>query len=341
LTTDEKKFDPNSAAEHGGIFGLPCGPDDSKVVLIPVPWELTTSYGKGASLGPEAIKQASMQVDLHDLAFGDIYKAGIYLAPVDGAMKEACDYANFLRHEIQREDRAHPSMAQLADANRIGDELNQMVSRQVAEWRAKGKLVGLIGGEHSVSYGAIKAHAEAIPNLGVLHIDAHADLRIAYEGFTWSHASVMRNAMDRLTVRRLVQIGVRDYCEQEAEAIRTDTRIITHFDEDIANKMARGEQWEALCHKMLDALPENVYISFDIDGLDPTLCPHTGTPVPGGLSFRDIEVLLRVVSEKCHVVGFDLVEVAPGRDDEWDANVGARVLYKLIGCMLASQTNAR
>jgi agmatinase len=198
----------------------------------------------------------------------------------------------------------------------------------------------LVGGDHSTPFGAIEAVADRHPGLGVLHVDAHADLRVAYEGFEWSHASIMYNVVAKLPdVARLVQVGIRDLCEAEYDVIKgSKRRVITHFDAELATRRLAGESWAGQCERIVDALPGEVYVSFDIDGLDPALCPNTGTPVPGGLSFAEANYLIgALVRSGRRIVGFDLNEVAPGPDSEWDANVGMRLLYKMIGWALRSQ----
>jgi agmatinase len=153
----------------------------------------------------------------------------------------------------------------------------------------------------------------------------------------------MANVLSRLDgVARLVQVGVRDLCETEFRRIQdSDGRIVTHFDPDIQDRKAEGEPWSQITGSMVKDLPENVYVSFDIDGLDPSSCPHTGTPVPGGLTFSEAVMLIRaVVTSGRRIVGFDLTEVAPdpvNEQNELDGNVGARMLYKLIGFTLLSQ----
>jgi agmatinase len=159
------------------------------------------------------------------------------------------------------------------------------------------------------------------------------DLRDSYEGLEWSHASVMHNVLTKIArVSRIVQVGVRDFGEGEMDVgIEEGDRVVTFFDDQWAEEMAEGAAFSDLCRRVIEKLPERVYVSFDIDGLDPALCPGTGTPVPGGLSFHHASILLHAVRESGRrVIGFDLVEVAPG-NGEWDANVGARVLYKLCG----------
>jgi agmatinase len=174
----------------------------------------------------------------------------------------------------------------------------------------------------------------------VLHLDAHADLRVAYEGFTYSHASVMYNAAERLPeIARIVQVGIRDLSQEEHEyAQRSKGRIVQHHDQVLARARLEGESWSTQVRRIAEALPRDVYVSFDIDALDPSLCPHTGTPVPGGLSFQQAAYLLAALGwHDRRIVGFDLVEVAPDPSgaDEWDGNVGARLLYKLAGWTLA------
>jgi agmatinase len=160
------------------------------------------------------------------------------------------------------------------------------------------------------------------------------DLRKAYQGFSYSHASIMYNALKLPGVARLVQVGIRDYCDEELEVVkRAMGRVVTYFDDDIKAQLYEGKTWSAICERIVADLPENVYISFDIDGLNPMLCPNTGTPVPGGLDFNMVTYLLKKLVTTGHkIISFDLNEVSPGTTD-WDANVGARLLYQLCTWM--------
>lgn len=182
------------------------------------------------------------------------------------------------------------------------------------------------------------ALAEKHAEYGILQIDAHADLRNAYEGFTYSHASIMFNALKLPQVKKLVQVGIRDLCQGEAELVdQSNGRITTFYDYKIKNKLYEGNSWQKQCKKIIAQLPQKVYISFDIDGLDPKLCPATGTPVPGGFEFEEAVYLIKtLVQSGREIIGFDLCEVAPG-DSEWNGNVGARLLYKLCNWMAVSQ----
>jgi agmatinase len=220
--------------------------------------------------------------------------------------------------------------------NAFGDAVNDWVYEKTTTLLAAGKMPVTLGGDHSVPFGAMRAYAEKYPGLGILHLDAHADLREAYEGFTWSHASIFHNVMTKIDgVARLVQVGVRDLGAAEWRMIEaSEGRIVTFFDPDLAAQKETGKPWAALADHIVSHLPETVYLSWDIDGLDPTLCPSTGTPVPGGLSWNEAIGLLRaLVRARKRIVGLDLCEVAPG-ESEWDANVGARLLYKMIGFAL-------
>jgi agmatinase len=337
-------FDPDAPATGGGIYGLPHTPEEAAVVIIPVPWEATVSYRAGTAQGPAAVLAASRQVDLYDLETGKPYEAGIALLPEDPQIVEWNKTARELAAPVIAAGGAEGSaqlQKYLREVNRHGELLNGRVHEETKRWLARGKLVGLLGGDHSAPLGAIRAIAEAHPGLGILHFDAHADLRDAYEGFTFSHASIMHNVMERIPqVGKLVQTGIRDFGEAEFRYVQgRPERIRTFFDGDLRRRLFAGESFAKLADEIIAALPGEVYLSFDIDGLNPAFCPHTGTPVPGGLDFNEAAFLMRrVVESGRKIVGFDLNEVAPGPDgDEWDANVGARLLYKMIGFALMTK----
>ena len=326
-------FDPDApAAEGSGIFGLDIPVHEARIVLVPVPFDATTSFRQGTSDGPAAILAASHQVDLYDAELGAIHEVGIAL------LEEAPEtrHLNTVARTLADTARHGNSKAALVELNSIGDRLHGSVQETVARQLDREVVVGTLGGEHAVAFGAIAAHLGRYPEMGVLHVDAHADLRLAFEGLTWSHASVMRNVMEKTALKRLVQVGIRDVGRGEVKFIRANPdRITTYFDPDVSRRLLSGTTFATLAAQVVERLPREVYISLDIDGLDPTLCPSTGTPVPGGLSFHEICVLLSAVTDSGRrIVGFDLTEVAPGPGDfasSWDANVGARLLYKLCG----------
>jgi agmatinase len=232
--------------------------------------------------------------------------------------------------------------AELALVNGASREVNERVLAAARDVLATGRHIGVVGGDHSAPEGLIQALAQVhTEGFGILHLDAHHDLREAYEGFTGSHASIFHNVMERIPqVERLVQVGIRDYSRAErkyAEAL--GGRCRAWYGRDLFRLRAGGVAFGEVVRRILADLPERVYVSFDIDALDPPYCPSTGTPVPGGLTFDEACYLLEALAESGRrVIGFDLCEVAPGPDgDEWDANVGARILYRLCGCLLRSR----
>ncbi len=344
-------FDPDAAAQPGtGIYGLPFTRKEASIVLVPVPFDATTSYGGGTSAGPQAILDASMQVDLLDHQFGQVYECGIFMEKIPGKIKALSKKARALAKPIiERGGATKRDAKAVATVNAACESVADFTFNAAKSILNEGKIPGLVGGDHSTPLGFIRAcaeHAASLPStgrdpggLGVLQVDAHMDFRDAFEGFAYSHASIMHNVLTRVPqVTRLVQVGIRDYGEGEKQfGLSQKKRVETYFDFDIAAKLDSGAKWSIMCEQMIANLPRNVYVSFDIDGLDPSLCPHTGTPMPGGLSFNQASVLLeRLARSGRRVIGFDLNEVSPGikpiaTEPEWDANVGARVLYKLCG----------
>ncbi len=327
-------FNPNAVGgANGNYFALPYSVEESDVVLLPVPWDVTTSYCDGTSNGPEAILDASVQVDLFDENIPHVWKNKIATIELDEELKSENSRVRKIAEQVI-ETLASGERAVIKDVDMVNTasmELNYYVYKTSKSYLEQEKLVGVVGGEHSVPLGLIKALGEKYSDFGILHIDAHADLREAYEGFTYSHASIMYNVLNEVEeVSCLTQVAVRDFCSDEYELMTNDSRINAFTDFDLSKAKFNGATWDALCNNIINTLPQNVYVSFDIDGLLPELCPSTGTPVPGGLSFREVDYLLLKLAESGKkIVGFDLCEVAPSTQGEWDANVGARILLKL------------
>lgn len=344
--TKIKNFDANGIGQlNDGMYGLPFTPDECETVLIPVPWEVTVSYGGGTANGPKAILDASYQVDLYDPIVKDAWKKGIGMDEIseeiharsDKARQDAEDYIDALANGASPE---RPDLKKIS--SEIREEclwLNNWVKQRVLHFLNKDKVVGLIGGDHSTPLGMMQALAEKFGDFCILQLDAHADLRNAYEGFEFSHASIMFNALKIKEVQKLVQVGIRDYCEEELTLIQNNNgRIRTFFDRDIKYAQYNGDSWDRICNRIIAELPQKIYLSFDIDGLDPKLCPNTGTPVSGGFETEQVLFLIeKIVKSGRQIIAFDLNEVSPGKDGgDWDANVAARILYRIANLVAYS-----
>jgi agmatinase len=339
-------FDPNSAGNpNNNVFGLPFSEADARLVILPVPWEVTVSFGSGTARSAEQIMRASLQVDLFDPDFPEGWKEGFYLRGADQKIllksdylrKEAELYIDYISKGDVVEDNQFMTRT-LKEVNEGSHFLNHWVYQQTKALLDKDKLVALLGGDHSTPLGFYKAAGEKWGDFGILQIDAHCDLRESYEGFEYSHASIMYNALKEVPqLKKLVQVGIRDYSQGEAEHIEQNKdRITTYFARDIRARQFEGETFRHIADEIISRLPDNVFISFDIDGLDPKLCPNTGTPVQGG--FETDEVFY--IFDKLHksgkrIIGFDLCEVS-WSETGWDANVGARILFKLCNLLVAN-----
>jgi agmatinase len=340
-------FDATTAiSAEFGIFGIPLQEEESRVVLIPVPWEVTTSYGSGASEGPRIVRSASEQVDLFDFETGKAYEQGYFMREFPTSLKAMNDTFKAKAQELiglrtsMSEDTSR--MDKLAcEVNQACLKMTDWVYNECKSVLKSGKLLGLVGGDHSTPLGALRAVSEEhAGDFGVLHIDAHADLRKSYQGFDQSHASIMYNVMNAAQrPKKLVQVGIRDFCEEEFDYIQSRADIKTFFDIELKRRLLGGDSWAQVCQDILKELPQKVYVSFDIDGLDPAFCPHTGTPVPGGLSIDQVFYLFYTLAQSGRqIIAFDLNEVSTGGEEEaeWDGNVGARILYKLCGWLVTT-----
>lgn len=344
---DLMHFDPNSVANaNNNIFGLPTSEESARLVILPIPWEVTVSYRAGTARAPDHILNASLQVDLYDPDYKDAWKQGIYmmetnkkiLTKSDYLRKEAELYINYISQGEAVEDNKFMTKS-LKEVNEGSVFLNDWVYQQTKKLFEKNKLVALLGGDHSTPFGFYKAMADKYESFGILQIDAHCDLRKSFEGFDYSHASIMYNALEQLPqLTKLVQIGARDYCEEELAYIQqSQGRVVCYFDKEIKESMMEGITWKQIVDTIISQLPDQVYISFDIDGLNPKLCPQTGTPVQGGFEADQIFYLFRKMHEAGKkIIGFDLVEVGVSQN-EWDENVGARILFKMCSLIITSQ----
>jgi agmatinase len=351
LESKKKKiaaYDPSGVGTlNGQLFGLPFTNAESEVVIIPMPWEVTVSYRAGTAQGPKTMFDASTQVDFYDADIPDAWKLGIGMQPIPKywaqknkelrKLAEKC-IDNLENGGSETDKKVQKYYEQI---NAGGAELNEWMEKESAKLLKEGKLVGVMGGEHSVPLGFMKALTKQYPSYSILHIDAHADLREAYEGFEFSHASIQYNSTKMKNIERLVVVGIRDYSQQEADRIAASKgRMVSFPDRDIKRRLYSGDTWKKIAEDIIKPLGKNVYISFDIDALDPALCPHTGTPVPGGLEFEQVFFMLEaLIKSGRKIIGFDLCEVAPGVTDDWDSMVGIRALYRLA--LLLAKSNGR
>ncbi|MCY3637617.1 MAG: agmatinase [Chloroflexi bacterium] len=274
-------------------------PDDAGVFVIPVPYDSTTSFKAGARHGPAAIIEASKHIEDYDIELDcDISATGIHTTP----------------ELLPQMDSPQSMIAAVRTA--------------VATAASHGKLTALLGGEHTITMGAVQAYKTLNPDLSVLYLDAHADMRDCYQGTRWGHASVARRIMEFCPV---ALVGVRSTSEEEMHLIRTH-RIPTAFwtagsPDNVPDAMAI----------MSESLTDKVYISIDLDVLDPSLMSAVGTPEPGGMLWHDALELLRIVSRRAEIVGFDIVELSPREGPIACAFTAAKLAYKLIGYATATR----
>jgi agmatinase len=352
MTKQEKinSYDPNGVGQvDAGMFGLPFNESESEIVIIPVPWEVTVSYGGGTARGPEAVYEASYQVDLYDPTVKNGWTYGIHCDASDQQqIREKSEGLRSNAEDLIARLSGEETYLSQAQADQYLDDihggctwLNAWVKQRALHYLNNGKTVGLLGGDHSTPLGMMQALAEHVGSFGILQIDAHADLRNAYEGFEFSHASIMFNALKIPQVEKLVQVGIRDYCQEEQDVIDgSKGRVKTFFDRDLKHGQYGGETWAQACERIVKELPQQVYLSFDIDGLDPKLCPNTGTPVAGGFEAEQVLFLIeQVVKSGRRIAAFDINEISPSEDNsnDWDANVGARLLYRIANMAALSQ----
>lgn len=338
-------FNPNNTAIKGKtIFGFPHSQKEARIVVYPVPFDVTTSYKPGTSQIRNSLIEASSQIDLMAFSTPEIFDEGIHITEnnneIEELNKELRPIAESVITALENgEDiKLNPKLVKGIEAvNKGSHRVNEIVYEETKKIIENDQLVILLGGDHSTNYGYIKALSEQT-NFGILQLDAHMDLRVAYQGFEFSHASIMNKVTELNAVNRLVQVGVRDYCDDEFQVEKNSKgRIKTFYDQDLKAQQFLGKTWQSSVKKIVNALPETVYISFDIDGLDPTLCPSTGTPVPGGLSFDESLYLLdALVASGRKIIGCDLVEVAPSTS-KWDENVASRLLFQMACLFLETK----
>lgn len=269
--------------------------DFSKVVILPVPYEATTSYGKGTGKGPMGIINASHYVELFD----------------EELNKELCNEIGIC------------TLKELNMKDKKGKKALDFIYKNVNEQIKNGKFVITLGGEHSISTAPIKAHFDNYENLSILHFDAHSDYRQEYEGSIYSHASFAARVAE--FTQDIVQVGIRAQCKEEYDFIK-ENNLKTFYAFEIRNGKY-GYDWE---NKVIDSLKENVYITFDVDYFDPSVMPSTGTPEPLGFYWEETLRLLKKLGKQKKVVGFDVVELAPQKNYSYPDFLTAKLIYKML-----------
>lgn len=318
------------------LFGSSLGFKGSQLVIIPAPWEPTTSFKGGTSYAPNLIRQASHQMDYFHEVYGDAYAKGIFYQDVHPEIKPLHEKALVLCSNIKKQLLSAEATdldlnAELKKANKFCHLFNNIIYSESLKILDSNKTPALFGGDHSCPYGLMKALSEKHEQWSILHIDAHFDLRIAYQGFEHSHASIIYNATKLLNPPcKIAHVGIRDFSQSEFNYAKENGHQCW-TDKVLKKQEFDGKSWSETVQEILKPLNQNVYISFDIDGLDPQYCPQTGTPVPGGLSYNQAILLIEETSKNHNIVGFDLVEVASkdGDHESWDINVGTRLLFEL------------
>ena len=381
------------------IFNLYTSFAESEVVIIPVPWDATTSYKNTTSCAPSRILEESYQIELFDKELGDTYKRGIYQIEIPQHVqrwnKKARKLVEKVQHEyvqfeqnleilnqiffdeekiknhsfyvhqiekihqfkknssllkkhklilekiVQGELNSYDFFSDLISSTKEIEKVNQFTS-DVMIWVYKQskrilenqKIPAVIGGDHSTPMGLVRALNEKMGgDLGILQIDAHCDLRVSYQGFKHSHASIMHNLLNLSpTFRKLVQIGVRDISKYENHITESDERIVCFHDRALKTDLFRGKTWGLICDDIVEVLPKNIYVSVDMDGLSVEFAPDTGTPVPGGLSYDHVlELFRRIKKSKKNIISFDICETGVSKHHRLNEVVALRLLYKLCG----------
>ncbi len=329
-------FNPNAACEDPKkIFGLPYTLSDAEIVLLPIHFDATASYHKGSSDGPKQLLKASSQIDLYDPILKNCWKNKIYYHHNFIDLKSQ---NKVLRKEVKKYLK-QPKKKKKTSINSACKTIHSEIKQKTLSLLNKNKTLISLGGDHSTPLGLMWALSEKFNSFSILHLDAHFDLRKSYQDFDFSHASIMYNASKIKPCKEIIHLGIRDFCEEELHRANTNKKSTVFFDHQIKERLFKGENWHTITKDILKRITSKyLYISLDIDVLHPSLCPGTGTPVPGGLMFSELCYLLDELSKKnIKIIGADLSEVSNQKDSDLDANIGARLLLKL--CNVIKKTN--
>jgi agmatinase len=332
--------------DNGGYYFRDATPTaDAPIVLVSAPWAVTSAAGQGAVYTPDAIIDASTHLSLYDVVSNTSIDGKVATAEVDYDLQESSlqlggDAAKVVAHIDDGGALTGDYFARKVVRINLGfRDMHRSVGKRVFRFASKGKIVGVVGGDHSVAFGAVRSISSVYPQMGVLFIDAHSDLRPSGKIFDYSHLSVARNIVDEIpAVSKLVQVGVRDMSREEMDFAQNHPKITMFCHEKLTAERFSGRSWGEVCDDVVAQLPDKVYISFDIDALSPECCPHTKRPVAGGMTFDEAVCLINRVAESGReIVGFDLTEIVPVMESGVDAAVGARMLVKLCAAALCSK----
>ena len=338
----------NSSSDNGGYyFRDAMSVQDAEVVLVSAPWAVTSAAGQGAAYTPDAIIDASTAVSLYDAVSQISIEGKVATAEVDYDLQESSlqlggDAAKVVSHIEDGGTLSGDYFIRKVNRINIGfRDMHRSVGKRVFRFADKGKIVGVVGGDHSVTLGAVRSISSVYPEMGVLFIDGHCDLRQSGKIFAYSHLSIARNIIDEVPqIAKMVQVGARDMSLEEIEFATSHPKIELFSHEDMVRSLYSGENWINICDKIAESLPKQVYISFDIDALTPECCPNTKRPIAGGMSFDQAVILInRVVESGRQIIGFDLTEVVPVSEGSIDSAIGARMLVKLCAAALKSKNN--
>jgi agmatinase len=340
-----KEFDPNSITpDNGNYFGISLNPEESALVLLSAPWDATSSLLQGSSYAPDAIIEMSRFVDFYEPIAPDSWRKGIATIPVDYSIQ---DLSHRLQSDTERLTKLHDEFGlsvinnlmydrRLKRVNEGSVEVNDALFNQVKQWTERDKIVGVIGGDQSVSYSAIKAMGYKYEKLGVIHVASKCYMREAYQGFDFSHASTMYNVMrDVPQVEQLSIVGAQEFSPIEWERATSNSRVRLFTAQEMWTQQFEGKTWAAQVADIVETMPQNVYVALNISGLMSAYSPNKGRVSNGGLSLYQLIYLMdRVITSGRRIVGFDITEVVPRAETKRDILIVARLLFKMCSVAL-------
>lgn len=342
-----REFDPNTITpDNGNYFGIALEPERAALVLLSAPWDATASLRSGSSYAPDAVIEASRYVDFYEPLAPNTWRKGIATAPIDYSIQ---DLSHRLRSDAEGVIKLHDELGisvldnlmyerRLRRVNEGSAEMNLNLFKQVTRWLKQDKIVGVVGGDQSVTYSTVRALGHKYEKLGVVHIDSKCDMHESYQGFDFSHASTMYNILrDVPQVEKLVAVGVQEFSPIEWERATNDSRVSLYTAQDIWSRQFEGDTWANIVRSIINELPNDVYLSLDIDGLENECSPNRGHLTAGGLGFHRVVYLMeRIVASGRRIVGFDITEVVPSIENKAEMRVVARLLFKMCSIALKS-----